>query len=210
MKKLVSTDFSAENWLILGKKWSMMIATADKYGCRTLPMRNWHVIFVVSNICRENASDITYEELTLIERLVLNMRITIKTLRRTLPMRNWHKHLQGKGIPQEILLDSRTLPMRNWHLWIVIWTLGTFVRRTLPMRNWHSQGNNIYFFWKLPICRTLPMRNWHSVMTPASVVMRIRRTLPMRNWHKQFFVPVFPSCRITSDITYEELTPYSP
>ena len=42
MKKLVSTDFSAENWLILGKKWSMMIATADKYGCRTLPMRNWH------------------------------------------------------------------------------------------------------------------------------------------------------------------------
>ena len=91
MKKLVSTDFSAENWLILGKKWSMMIATADKYGCRTLPMRNWH-IFVVSNICRENA------------------------LRRTLPMRNWHLSDATwlKSFPP-FKHTRRTLPMRNWH-----------------------------------------------------------------------------------------------
>ena len=90
MKKLVSTDFSAENWLILGKKWSMMIATADKYGCRTLPMRNWHkfaraliapTILILSDITYEELthmwisrifiqlckrSDITYEELTLL------------------------------------------------------------------------------------------------------------------------------------------------
>ncbi len=68
MKKLVSTDFSAENWLILGKKWSMMIATADKYGCRTLPMRNWHgsVLPGVSDI------------------------LGFSKIRRTLPMRNWH------------------------------------------------------------------------------------------------------------------------
>ena len=63
MKKLVSTDFSAENWLILGKKWSMMIATADKYGCRTLPMRNWHD-FILSDFYCISMSDITYEELT--------------------------------------------------------------------------------------------------------------------------------------------------
>ena len=72
MKKLVSTDFSAENWLILGKKWSMMIATADKYGCRTLPMRNWHNHGHTSSLLgvlgvAENESDITYEELTLLK-----------------------------------------------------------------------------------------------------------------------------------------------
>ena len=65
MKKLVSTDFSAENWLILGKKWSMMIATADKYGCRTLPMRNWHNLPPVTWATNKTSSDITYEELTL-------------------------------------------------------------------------------------------------------------------------------------------------
>ena len=65
MKKLVSTDFSAENWLILGKKWSMMIATADKYGCRTLPMRNWHCYSTQTrNYNHTSSSDITYEELT--------------------------------------------------------------------------------------------------------------------------------------------------
>ena len=74
MKKLVSTDFSAENWLILGKKWSMMIATADKYGCRTLPMRNWHCkffknIFSFCHFCR------------------------------TLPMRNWHFYTLFQGTP---------------------------------------------------------------------------------------------------------------
>ena len=66
MKKLVSTDFSAENWLILGKKWSMMIATADKYGCRTLPMRNWHMKNEWYHLKMDNSSDITYEELTLL------------------------------------------------------------------------------------------------------------------------------------------------
>ena len=66
MKKLVSTDFSVENWLILGEKWSMMIATADKYGCRTLPMRNWHSWSPYGWIFNWNLSrsDITYEELT--------------------------------------------------------------------------------------------------------------------------------------------------
>ena len=68
MKKLVSTDFSAENWLILGKKWSMMIATADKYGCRTLPMRNWHsLVHKEGKIGWQHLSDITYEELTLLQ-----------------------------------------------------------------------------------------------------------------------------------------------
>ena len=114
MKKLVSTDFSAENWLILGKKWSMMIATADKYGCRTLPMRNWH--FVVSSICNENA----------FPKKIL--------CRRTLPMRNWHEKI-GASIFCKI---CRTLPMRNWHhhhflLFIIFFTSS----RTLPMRNWH-------------------------------------------------------------------------
>ena len=72
MKKLVSTDFSVENWLILGKKWSMMIATADKYGCRTLPMRNWHELILtwISQI-RHHLSDITYEELTQIVQICL-------------------------------------------------------------------------------------------------------------------------------------------
>ena len=118
MKKLVSTDFSAENWLILGKKWSMMIATADKYGCRTLPMRNWHV----SSICNENAfpkknkSDITYEELTqYVVSILIN--INIYTLCRTLPMRNWHHHHFLLFII--FFTSSRTLPMRNWHLRIL-------------------------------------------------------------------------------------------
>ena len=90
MKKLVSTDFSAENWLILGKKWSMMIATADKYGCRTLPMRNWHEKIGASIFCK---------------------------ICRTLPMRNWHHHHFLLFII--FFTSSRTLPMRNWHLRIL-------------------------------------------------------------------------------------------
>ena len=96
MKKLVSTDFSAENWLILGKKWSMMIATADKYGCRTLPMRNWHNLPPVTWATNKTSSDITYEELTHAVTHFLQHSYDQEPAGRTLPMRNWHavhKHL---------------------------------------------------------------------------------------------------------------------
>ena len=117
MKKLVSTDFSAENWLILGKKWSMMIATADKYGCRTLPMRNWHSSRVVASSDVSSASS-----------------------GRTLPMRNWHIFVVSNICRENAL--RRTLPMRNWHLsdatWLKSFPPFKHTRRTLPMRNWHS------------------------------------------------------------------------
>ena len=113
MKKLVSTDFSVENWLILGEKWSMMIATADKYGCRTLPMRNWHIHHMYSSYTPspDFQSDITYEELT---HLVTWDRCN-NHLCRTLPMRNWHDTF---NLERYIYSWSfcRTLPMRNWHI----------------------------------------------------------------------------------------------
>ena len=111
MKKLVSTDFSAENWLILGKKWSMMIATADKYGCRTLPMRNWHRIGVSGTIGCGWGSDITYEELTPATANFLKISlafamsdITYEELTHATKWRLWCFHI------------GRTLPMRNWHI----------------------------------------------------------------------------------------------
>ncbi len=140
MKKQGSTDFLAENRLILRGKWSMMIATADKYGCRTLPMRNWHFqynqsspqlcIFFVGHYLwgidtdlritflfsmRRISSDITYEELT---RAIISLKYYITNFHmhsRTLPMRNWHE-LLSPFIPSSTKkLFRRTLPMRNWH-----------------------------------------------------------------------------------------------
>ncbi len=140
MKKLVSTDFSAENWLILGKKWSMMIATADKYGCRTLPMRNWHNIVyyfhyvtcvrikvghylwgidtitntptLSSSQLDGHWSDITYEELTLSHVLSFIKFLILSDI-------TYEELTLLSKLRINFYLnfsDCRTLPMRNWHL----------------------------------------------------------------------------------------------
>ena len=183
MKKLVSTDFSAENWLILGKKWSMMIATADKYGCRTLPMRNWHdcdatigenEIFILS--------DITYEELTHFSSYSPNASVMTHSVGHYL----WGiDTLWQKRVTSDPWAISRTLPMRNWHITLLLrsealdyWNQN---RRTLPMRNWHIAIMAIHLHIRSDItyeeltpvpdleychivCRTLPMRNWHKIL----------------------------------------------
>ena len=142
MKKLVSTDFSVENWLILGGKWGMMIATADKYGCRTLPMRNWHFSASDISLARDfKKSDITYEELTHHADGFLTgiypMDISSHVGHYLWGIDTFQPHCSEN--PQ---FHCRTLPMRNWHLLETGVTI-TCVCRTLPMRNWHPHNHSI-------------------------------------------------------------------
>ena len=105
MKKLVSTDFSVENWLILGKKWSMMIATADKYGCRTLPMRNWHLL--VTGVTRTRAFFVGHYlwGIDTIHSSTVYSDVN-EASSRTLPMRNWHRFARALMAPKTLVLSS--------------------------------------------------------------------------------------------------------
>ena len=180
MKKLVSTDFSAENWLILGKKWSMMIATADKYGCRTLPMRNWHLFF--SSFFSFLPFWVGHYLWGIDTFYTLFQGTPVYQWCRTLPMRNWHIFVVSNICRENAL--RRTLPMRNWHLsdatWLKSFPPFKHTRRTLPMRNWHSS----FFLFR---CRL----NTMSDITYEELTHNSNSS----------YVFIF-----LSDITYEELT----
>ena len=186
MKKLVSTDFSAENWLILGKKWSMMIATADKYGCRTLPMRNWHPL----------AEENHYRSRS----------------RRTLPMRNWHISFVPIFPFCRITCMSDITYEELTHQWCISYTfvpnMGsdiTYEELTLTCW-WGMCGIEKltvgHYLWGID---TVINNNWHFISffifailsdityeeLTLSVIMIVfcfsihsSRTLPMRNWHR--------------------------
>ena len=187
--------------------------TADKYCCRTLPMRNWYTHRCIAK------PDAQYS--------------------RTLPMRNWYCQASaGKRHS-----PSRTLPMRNWYMHLLhlmvescsqlhqvghyLWGIDTFQScsctfaralmvghylwgidtyftcfsinyifhrsRTLPMRNWYMSIKQIMSAIITDIGRTLPMRNWYLFYPTLLSVSYFRRTLPMRNWyvHQLRYLPEF-------------------
>ena len=151
--------------------------TADKYCCRTLPMRNWY------NICREKAfpkktlSDITYEELIHISPckprsiFFLSSDITYEELihsgrRASLPIHEVGHYLWGIDTFSSCSILSwisrRTLPMRNWY------RLATILIKIL-----HEKNLVGHYLWGID---TFLLRCYFSIA-------RTRRTLPMRNWY---------------------------
>ena len=182
MKKQGSTDFLAENRLILRGKWSMMIATADKYGCRTLPMRNWHI----SNFLHQRSRlpetlkkvghylwgiDTTTEYLLSFIIIVghylwgIDTPVTWATNRtspcRTLPMRNWHLHIVPRNSSLSMMSDityeelTHAFPKK-----ILLDIESPFVGHYLWGIDTLGFDTIVLFHQK---SRTLPMRNWHQL-----------------------------------------------
>ena len=186
MKKLVSTDFSAENWLILGKKWSMMIATADKYGCRTLPMRNWHIII---HYIDHHHFLLVGHYLWGIDTSLFSDCTIFSSRCRTLPMRNWHMTPHTVPLVQQFRSDityeeltqslihhmySSYTPSPVGHYLWGIDTVCCFLKSCCIIRCiwWSDITYEELTLLRILIphmysCRTLPMRNWHNHSIPA-------------------------------------------
>ena len=200
--------------------------TADKYCCRTLPMRNWYETSSLSSasaysrrtlpmrnwyrlsfhFCQLHiSSDITYEEL--IRLIVSYLDVSYRWEGRTLPMRNWYvKYYSGN-------ISSYRMSDITYEELIHVLPGSAKVPdphgRTLPMRNWYMLPSNIRLA-NVPVV-------FLSDITYEELILKyycysfvfffwlLRRTLPMRNWYlwRLILKSLVQFC--LSDITYEEL-----
>ena len=165
-----------------------MMETADKYCCRTLPMRNWYFNWNLSNgYFFSYSSDITYEELILSASEISPARDFKKG--RTLPMRNWYSYglvenyLFLRGFhPSDITYEE----LIHWVMFLASFSFSSASCRTLPMRNWYVSENVLRY---ISICLSMSDITYEELIHFISVnyisSFSSCRTLPMRNWYDE-------------------------
>ena len=162
-----------------------MMETADKYCCRTLPMRNWYksmpLFFTVSqSILPFHLSDITYEEL-----------ILAPSGRR--PPVTWATN------------RSRTLPMRNWYFCSYITNLR--LHQKVGHYLWGIDTNDNVNLWAAPPPSDITYEELILLHTSFSNYTFFQHVGHYLWGIDTLFIHIIypPLCFNRSDITYEEL-----